>query len=96
MSDILKEADMLAVVDRSRDYGPPLDNHRRIAGIWNVQCERVLAPGCKFTPDMVALMMIGVKLSRLVHSPTHRDSVVDICGYGKVWDVIQEASETRR
>ena len=93
MSDILKEADALADGTRSCDYGPPLDNHRRIADIWNVQCEKLLAPGCKFTPDLVALMMIGVKLSRLVHSPTHRDSVVDICGYGKVWDVIQKTSD---
>lgn len=87
---ILQEADAIAGQDRSRDYGHPYDNHRRIAEIWSVQAEHLLKDGAKFTPDLVALMMIGLKLARLANSPSHRDSMVDVCGYAKCWEMILE------
>ena len=90
MSDILKEADEIAGQDRSRDYGHPHPNHKRIADIWTVQAESILKPGERFTPQMVALMMIGLKLARLVNSPSHRDSMIDVCGYAKCWEMIEE------
>lgn len=86
---ILAEADEIAGTNRSRDYGHPLANHRRIAEIWNVQLEKKLA--VPLTPGDVATLMIGLKLARLVNSPNHRDSFIDICGYAKCWDMIQEA-----
>jgi len=86
---ILAEADAVAGEDRSRYYGSPLTNHARIATLWNVQ----LGPKLKqpIEPAEVALMMVGLKLARLVNSPSHRDSVVDIAGYAKCWDMIIEA-----
>jgi hypothetical protein len=36
------------------------------------------------TPEQVALCMVAVKLSRLVETPGHYDSYVDICGYAGV------------
>lgn len=87
---ILEEANAIAGEDRSRDYGHPYDNHARIAAMWNVQAESLLKPGAKFTPEMVALMMVGLKLARLVNSPSHRDSLVDAAGYIKCCDMIQE------
>ena len=37
--------------------------------------------GHPVTPAEVMLCMIDLKLTRLAHDPTHRDSVVDIIGY---------------
>jgi hypothetical protein len=33
------------------------------------------------TPAQVMLCMIDLKLTRLAHDPTHRDSLVDVIGY---------------
>ena len=35
-------------------------------------------------PEQVAMCMVAVKLSRLIHQPTHDDSWADIIGYGGV------------
>ena len=90
MSGILQEADAIAGEDRSRDYGHPLKNHQRIAAMWTIQLEKKLLPGEKIDPREVALMMVALKLCRLINSPDHRDSVVDICGYSKCWDMMGE------
>lgn len=88
-SDILLRADAIAGHSRSRDYGHPYHNHQRIADIWNVQAGHLLGEDQEFTPELVALMMIGLKLARLANSPSHEDSVLDICGYAKCWDMIR-------
>jgi len=88
---ILAEADNIAGEDRSRDYGHPLLNHQRIAGIWNVQLAGILT--APITPRQVALMMIGVKLAREANTPK-RDNLVDICGYVKCVEMID--AETQR
>lgn len=84
---ILQEADEIAGKDRSRDYGHPYENHRRIADIWNVQ----LGPKLKtpISPREVALMMIGLKLAREVNTQK-RDNLVDCAGYVKMVDMIDE------
>lgn len=92
-SSILSEADAIAGQSRSRDYGHPLDNHQRIADVWTVQAANILKPGERFTPQMVALMMIGLKLARLVNSPSHRDSMIDVVGYAKCWDMIEQVCD---
>lgn len=87
MSDILKEADFVAGQGRSRDYGHPHPNHKRIADIWNVQLGPKLTTPIE--PREVALMMIGLKLAREVNSPK-RDNLVDAAGYVKCVDMIDE------
>lgn len=87
MSDILKEADEIAGADRSRDYGHPYDNHRRIAEIWSVQLEQILKR--PILPREVALLMIGLKLAREINSPK-RDNLVDAAGYVKCVAMIDE------
>ena len=37
--------------------------------------------GMTVTPQLVCLLMIDIKLSRLRHSPGHLDSMMDLCGY---------------
>lgn len=85
---ILSEADEIAGESRSRDYGHPLINHQRIADIWTVQLGAILKR--PLLPREVALMMIGLKLAREVNSPK-RDNLVDIAGYVKCIDMIDDA-----
>jgi hypothetical protein len=68
-----------AVKDRGATYGDAFTNHARIAEIW-----RVILGKHNITPEQVAQCMIAVKLARLVQTPGHYDSYVDICGYAGV------------
>ena len=76
--EILKEALRLTSTDRQKNYGEPLINHQRIADIWSVLL------GVEITPSQVALCMVGVKLARLVETPDHLDSFIDLCAYGAI------------
>ncbi len=87
---ILQEADAIAGEDRSRDYGHPFENHRRIAALRNVRLESKLKS--LITPGEVAELMILLKCARLMNTYT-RDSVLDIAGYAKCRDMIQEHTD---
>lgn len=65
--------------DRTSAYGSPEDNFGNIAAIWSAQ--GVTVNGRGVTAADVALMMIGMKLARLKHNPTHEDSWIDAAGY---------------
>lgn len=73
---VLATAGELINGDRADDYGSAYDNHMRIAQIWSALID------VELSPEQVAMMMIGLKLSRLANSPDKIDSWVDICGYG--------------
>ena len=66
------------VQERGITYGSMKPNMQRTADLWSV----IL--GQKVRPDQVAMCMIAVKMARLVESPLHTDSVVDIAGYAAV------------
>ena len=68
-----------AVKERGSTYGDAFVNHERIAAFWRVILEK---PNIK--PEQVAQCMVAVKLARLVETPGHYDSYVDICGYAGV------------
>ena len=72
--NVLKRANDV-VAERGKVYGHPLKDFRRIALIWS----GIL--GITVTPDRVAMCMMGVKMSRLVETPGHADSILDIAGY---------------
>lgn len=72
---ILVDAATLIDGDRAKDYGDAATSFSRVACIWS----GIL--GMDVTPEQVAMCLAGLKLSRLAHSPNHRDSWVDICGY---------------
>src|SRR6266487_5221303 len=78
---ILDEAAELTSRDRQDVYGPPSRDFERIAGAW-----RSLF-GWDVTAEQVALAMVIVKVSRLQTTPTHRDSVVDIAGYARCYEM---------
>lgn len=63
---------------RGQNYGTPYSNHVAIAQLWSVILQKDIGP------EQVAMCMVAVKLSRLIHQPTHDDSWADIIGYGGV------------
>lgn len=73
-SDMLLDA-ARTIAERGRVYGSPLKNHERIAALWSVMLEHPV------TPTQVAMCMAGVKLARLMQTPDHADSAVDLAGY---------------
>lgn len=83
---ILDEAAKLVDGDRGDTYGHPIDDFSRVTraaealGIDPVGCDPLVAPLHH------ALYMILVKLSRLVQSPYHRDSLVDVPGYARTYE----------
>ena len=74
--EILDKAEKKINGPRAKDYGDAHENHERIAKMWSVLLERDV------TVAQVYQCMIAVKLSRLIETPDHEDSCLDICGYG--------------
>lgn len=72
---VLKAA--LAAVNgaRNESYDEPENNFRRISLLWSAYL------GWEITPTDVAVMNILQKVGRLMHTPNHVDSWVDIAGY---------------
>ena len=60
---------------RGKSYGPIKLNHERIAALWSTLLQHPV------TPVQVAMCMVSVKLARLIETPDHEDSVIDIAGY---------------
>jgi len=70
------QAAISAVAERGENYGAVRENHQRIANLWSVVF------GQTVTPEQVALAMTCLKVARLIETPDHEDSWVDIAGYG--------------
>ena len=75
-AEILKKAESLVNGPRAKDYGSAYENHARIAKLWSVILQKDI------TVPQVYQCMIALKLARLVETPAHEDSWIDICGYG--------------
>lgn len=80
---ILNSASDLINGPRAKDYGDAYEMHRRIAAGWT---EIV---GVNITPAKVALCMAWLKIARLVETPDHLDSFVDLVAYGALAGEIQ-------
>ncbi len=73
-----------AVTVRGSAYGDAYTNHKRIADFWSLILET------EVRPDQVAPMMIGVKLTRLIETPDHQDSYIDIAGYAATGSQVKD------
>lgn len=75
-TEVLAQADKMINGPRAEDYGDAYTNHERIAKMWSVLLDK------EITVAQVYQCMIAVKLSRLIETPKHTDSWIDVCGYG--------------
>ena len=77
--------------DREEAYGSPRFNLDSIAQFWNVYLNRKHPdmPDHQMTAEDVAQFMILLKMARLIHNPTHFDSITDQIGYAALQDRIQ-------
>ena len=71
---ILEQAAAI-IAERGAAYGDPVALMASVAARWS------LTLGSPVTPAQVVLCMIDLKLARLAHDPTHRDSAADVIGY---------------
>lgn len=80
--NILEEAG--AAITRGTAYGRVTDDFERVTGA-------AAALGLDLSiPQHHPLYMILLKISRLVGSPGHRDSIVDIAGYARTLELLLE------
>lgn len=90
--NILDEANKLTSKDRQSVYGHPADDFKKVVTMSAPIFESNIDPRLKH-----ALYMIQVKVARLLKTPGHIDSVVDIAGYANTYamilDRIKEESE---
>lgn len=83
MGNIFDEAKAIVDGPRKDEYGTPRENHQRTADLWSVYL------GVKITPEQVCMLNILQKISRSMNKITH-DSLVDIAGYARNIELIQE------
>lgn len=92
--NILDEANKLTSEDRQKVYGHPINDFTKVTTMAQPILDSEIDPRLKH-----ALYMIQVKVARLLNTPDHIDSVVDIAGYAKTYGMVlqelqkQEAME---
>lgn len=92
--EMLLAAKELVAGQRALDYGDKTENHYRIAQLWNAWLTESRKRNSGFsqtdfiTPYDVAMMMLLLKVARLMHSPGHQDSHIDIAGYASILEEI--------
>jgi len=85
---VLGTATRLVSGSRQADYGHPLPNHERIARLWTARLhEKLVEP---ITPEEVTSLMRLAKEARLIETPGHTDSLVDIAGYAEAEAMIHQ------
>lgn len=86
--NIVNEASQLVNEDRQKVYGHPSDDFAKVATMTQPIMESTIDPRLKH-----ALYMIQVKIARLLNTPNHHDSIVDIIGYVNTYNMILEKDE---
>ncbi|AKJ72219.1 hypothetical protein TPA4_54 [Tsukamurella phage TPA4] len=74
-SRVLDRARSIINGDRRAEYGPAKESFERIAQLWTTTL------GYEITAAQVALCLAQLKISRLIQTPDHADSWVDLAGY---------------
>lgn len=93
-ADLLKEA-LHIVEKRGLNYGKPENNFARIASLWSVYFnQRGYIDETDFVSETdVAILMVLMKVGRLMETPNHLDSWMDIAGYAACGAEVSRAGE---
>jgi hypothetical protein len=75
---LLDTAKGLVNGSRAKDYGDAYENHERVAKLWSVILDK------EVSVSQVYQCLTALKLARLIVTPTHEDSWVDIAGYASL------------
>ena len=78
-TNILCDALEITGGDRQAAYGSPKDNWSRTAKI----AQAITGLDC-LTPEVCVKVAMAMKQARLIQTPNHRDSMVDLAGYSWV------------
>jgi len=78
---VLEEAQTIVYGDREKTYGHPAKNLKTIASMWTAYMNNMDDGNFSVTAKDVAAMMMLVKVARFANDPSHRDNLVDVCGY---------------
>lgn len=85
-AELLDGAKHLITGDRNNQYGPPLADFERTAGVLNALGYRKGTENLR--PNDVAIIMVSLKLSRLMWMAGKEDTWMDVAGYaGCGWEV---------
>ena len=77
------------VMDRGKHYGHPLDNFQ------DIHAAKTVIAKCEDVAVRHALEMIWLKVTRLVETPDHQDSIDDIKGYAETINMIHAERKRR-
>ena len=89
--NILEEAQKLTTQDRQSVYGHPADDFKKVAVMTQPILDSNIDPRLKHN-----LYMIQVKIARLLNTPDHIDSVIDIAGYANTYGMILDRDEQEK
>jgi hypothetical protein len=90
---ILTEAHSIIYGDREKTYGHPAKNLKTIAAMWSAYMNNMDDANFVVTAKDVAAMMMLVKVARFANDPSHRDNLVDVCGYAALIERCDEVSK---
>jgi aminopeptidase-like protein len=92
-TSVLEEAQTIIYGDREKTYGHPAKNLKTIANMWTAYMNNMDDGNFTITAKDVAAMMMLVKVARFANDPTHRDNLVDVCGYAALIERCDEVSK---
>lgn len=87
---VLLEAEGLVHGERNADYGPPVEDFTRTAGMVSAMLGHKLKE--PLTPDEIGLIMCCIKLSRQINR-AKRDNMTDLAGYAECVQWVLDALE---
>lgn len=90
---VLEEAQTIVYGDREKTYGHPAKNLKTIASMWTAYMNNMDDGNFSVTAKDVAAMMMLVKVARFANDPSHRDNLVDVCGYAALIERCDEVSK---
>jgi hypothetical protein len=92
-TSVLEEAQSIVYGDREKTYGHPAKNLKTIASMWTAYMNNMDDGNFSVTAKDVAAMMMLVKVARFANDPSHRDNLVDVCGYAALIERCDEVAK---